>query len=120
MQYQGTGEYFLVFNELVKAAQHRGTVTYQELAHLIGLPIIGDHMANELGQCLGAISRAQNDSRRPMLTAVAVTVNGLPGDGFFKLAKELNKYSGSEDREQRRVFWESEVRLVYDLWQRKF
>jgi hypothetical protein len=34
-KYRGIGEYFSVFNELVKAARHRGTATYQELADLV-------------------------------------------------------------------------------------
>jgi len=118
--YRGTGEYFLVFNELVKAARCRGTVTYQELAELIGLPITGDHMASELAQFLGAISEDQDRRKRPMLSAVAVTVDGEPGEGFFKLAKTLGKYGGSDDREDKRRFWEAEVKLVHDLWKRKF
>jgi len=119
-KYRGTGEYFLVFNELVNAARSRGTVTYQELADLIGLPITGDHMASELGHCLGAISEDQYARNRPMLSAVAVTVNGEPGKGFFKLATALKKYNGSEAPEDRRHFWETESKQVYDLWKRKF
>jgi hypothetical protein len=119
-KYRGTGEYFLVFNELVKAARNRGTATYQELADLIGLPITGDYMASELGHLLGAISEDQHQRKRPMLSAVAVKVDGLPGKGFFDLAKNLKKYSGSEDREEQRLFWEAETKHVYDLWKRKF
>jgi hypothetical protein len=118
MQYKGTGEYFLIFNELVTAARYRGTVTYQELAHSIGLPITGDYMANELGQCLGEISEDQVQNNRPMLSAVAVKVSGLPGEGFFTLAKKLDRFYGAD--EQRRSFWEAEVQRVYVHWTRKF
>lgn len=55
-KYRGTGEYFLVFNELVKAAKYRGIVTYQELASLIGLPVVGAYMGSEIGHILGEIS----------------------------------------------------------------
>jgi hypothetical protein len=55
-----------------------------------------------------------------MLSAVAVTVDGEPGKGFFKLAKTLGKYSGSDDPEDKHRFWEAEVKRVYDLWKWKF
>ena len=119
-KYRGTGEYFLVFNELVKAARHRGSATYQELADLIGLPVTGDYMGSELGHLLGAISEDQHRLNKPLLSAVAVKVDGLPGKGFFDLAKNLGKYSGSADRDQQHLFWETEIKQVYDLWKRKF
>src|SRR6266446_2760248 len=119
-KYRGTGEYFLVFNELVKAARSRGTVTYQELADLIGFPIIGDYMGMELGHLLGEISEDQDHLKRPMLSTVAVKVDGLPGKGFFDLAKKLGKYSGDDDKNERHRFWEAETNRVYDLWKRKF
>jgi len=110
----------LVFNELVKAARSRGTITYQELADLIGFPIIGDYMGTELGHLLGEISEDQDQLKRPMLSTVAVKVDGLPGKGFFDLAKKLGKYSGDDDKHERHRFWEAETNRVYDLWKRKF
>jgi len=119
-KYRGTGEYFLVFNALVQAARSRGTVTYQELADLIGFPIIGDYMGTELGHLLGEISEDQDHLKRPMLSTVAVKVDGLPGKGFFDLAKKLGKYSAGEDKKEQHRFWEAEANRVYDLWKRKF
>lgn len=118
-KYRGSGEYFIVFNELVKAARHRGTATYQELADLIGLPIVGAYMGKEIGHLLGEISEDESDRGRPMLSAIAVGVDGSPGDGFFGLAKTLGKFSGSGDEEQRR-FWEGELKQVHEFWKRKF
>jgi hypothetical protein len=118
-KYRGTGEYFLVFNELVFAAKHRGTATYQELADLVGLPIVGAHMGTEIGHVLGEISEDQHKLGRPMLSAVAVGVSGMPGPGFFACAKSLGKFNGELQDEQRR-FWETELKAVYQLWQRKF
>lgn len=40
-KYRGTKGYFLIYAELIRAARYRGTVTYQELADLIGLPLHG-------------------------------------------------------------------------------
>src|SRR5260370_32233316 len=119
-KYRGTGEYFLVFNALVQAARSRGTVTYQELADLIGFPIIGDYMGTELGHLLGEISEDQDHLKRPMLSTVAVKVDGLPGTGFFDLAKKLGKYSGGDDKKEQHRFWEAETDRAYDLLQRRF
>ena len=117
-KYRGTGEYFLVFNELANAARYRGTVTYQELCHLIGLPVQGSYMGMELGKILGAISEDQVKLGRPMLSAVAVGVSGEPGAGFFGLAKDLNRFTGGSAQE--RSFWESERDAVYKSWSKKF
>ncbi len=102
-KYRGSGEYQLVFNELVKAAQYRGTVTYQELAHIIGLPITGSHLAKEIGHLLGEISEDQVRRGRPMLSAVAVGVDGLPGSGFFEFAEKLEKLQDKSDEGKRHV-----------------
>jgi hypothetical protein len=118
-KYRGTGEYFLVFDELVKCARHRGTVTYQEIAELIGFPVVGAHMGREVGHLVGEISEDQHGMGRPMLSAIVVGVDGLPGEGFFKLATSLGKFSGHGDEEQRR-FWEQERSAVYELWRKKF
>jgi hypothetical protein len=92
-KYRGSGQYFIVFEELVNAARYRGTVTYQELADLVGLPILGAHMGREIARMLGEISEDESTRGRPMLSAVAVGVDGSPGDGFFELAKTLGKLS---------------------------
>jgi hypothetical protein len=56
-RYRGTGEFFLVFDELVRAARYRGTVTYQEIADLMGLPLTGSHMGTEVGHLVGKFRR---------------------------------------------------------------
>lgn len=116
-EHRGSKEYFLVYAELITAARHRGTVTYQELADLIGLPVTGTHMGNELGKYLGAISENEVHHGRPMLSAIAVTTEGKPGGGFFSLAMELNKLSDKGDQHK---FWEVERNAVYKTWQKTF
>jgi hypothetical protein len=118
-KYRGSAQYFMVFNELASAARHRGTTTYQELADLIGLPIVGAYMGKEIGHLLGEISEDEVDRNRPMLSAIAVGVDGSPGDGFFNLAKSLGKLA-SDGREEKNGFWEEEKKKVYDMWKRKF
>lgn len=118
-KYRGTGEYFLVFTELTLAAKYRGTITYQELAHVIGLPITGANMGTEIGHLLGEISEDQHRRSRPMLSAIAVDSNGRPGGGFFDLARRLGKLNGKTTVEEDR-FWELEKEAVHETWRRKF
>lgn len=117
-KYRGTIEYHLVYNELITAARYRGTVTYQEIAKIIGLPLQGSYMGSQIGYLLGEISEDEIAQGRPMLSAVAVGVSGEPGDGFYGLAKELNLFSG-ESLEEKRNFWHQERDSVYKLWQKK-
>ena len=48
-------------------------------------------MAKELGICLGAISEDQDRLNKPMLSAVAVQVDGEPGSGSYTMAHTLKK-----------------------------
>ena len=118
-QYRGTREYALIFAELITAARYRGTVTYQELAELVGLPTHGTHMGAELGGYLGAISEDEVKQGRPMLSAIAIGTTGKPGGGFYPYAKELGRLT-SDDPAAQLLFWEAEKRAVYATWQRSF
>lgn len=119
-KYRGTKEYFLILAELITAARYRGTVTYQELASLIGLPTQGNYMGTELGKYLGAISEDEvKNHSRPMLSAIAVTVNKKPGPGFFGLAQQLGKLKSDHPADQQ-DFWKSERKAVYQAWRKSF
>lgn len=118
--YRGTKEYVLIFAELITAARYRGTVTYQELAELVGLPLQGNYMGAELGAYLGAISEDEvKQHGRPMLSAISVTTTGKPGGGFFALAKDLGKLTSDHPADQQ-TFWEAERKAVYATWRRSF
>jgi hypothetical protein len=110
--YRGTKEFALVHAELITAAKFRGTVTYQEIAQLVGLPLVGNYMQKEVGRLLGEISMEEVANGRPMLSAAAVGVSGNPGAGFFNLARELGKLG--DDNEE--GFWEAELKAVYETW----
>lgn len=114
-KYRGKKEYYLTFNELVSAARYRGTVTYQEIAQLVGLPLKGRHMGNEIGHLLGEISKDEVNNGRPMLSAVAVNVQGEPGQGFYALSRDFGK-EFDDSREERLKFWKSELHKVYEVW----
>lgn len=118
-EHRGTREYYLIYAELIQAARYRGTVTYQELAELVDLPLVGSHMGSELGAYLGAISENQVKHGRPMLSAITVTVAGQPGEGFFGLAKDLGKLT-SDQPADKQAFWETETQRVYATWKRDF
>lgn len=119
-QNHGSRERAPIFIELITAARYRGTVTYQELAELVGLPLQGNYMGKALGEYLGDISEVEvKEHGRPMLSAIAVTTTGKPGDGFFALAKDLGKLT-SDHPSDRMAFWEAEKKSVYQTWQRSF
>lgn len=103
---------------MITAAQYRGTVTYQEIAQIMGLPTVGSYMGSQTGRILGEISEDEVNAGRPILSAVAVNIEGSPGDGFYTLAKLLGKLQ--EDSPEARIqFWVKERDAVYETWQRK-
>jgi hypothetical protein len=114
-KYRGTTKYFHVMAELVRAAQYGGITTYQDVAVIMGLAVTGSHMGKETGHILGEISQEEVAAGRPMLSAVAVDVNGKVGAGFFTLARELGKLNEGENET---TFWENECDAVYDAWRR--
>jgi hypothetical protein len=99
-KYRGTKVYSKVYPELITAARYRGTVTYQEIAMMMGLPLTSGRLAGETGQILGEISEDEVANGRPMLSALAVGVNSHPGGGFFSLAKQLGNLKPNEDEDQ--------------------
>ena len=84
---------------------------------MLGLPLSGSHMANQIGKVLGAISEDEHALGRPMLSAMAVRVTGIPGDGFYTMARDLGRLTSDDKTEQRR-FWEEQSQAVYETWAR--
>ena len=116
-KYRGTPAYHTVYCELLAAARYRGTVTYQEIAQVMGLPLQGSHMGKEVGHILGEIAEDEMTSGRPMLSAVAVGVSGEPGPGLFALARALGRLKG-DSAEAKAKFWEKERDSCYQTWKR--
>lgn len=114
-KYRGTTTYVHVLTDLVRAAQYRGVTTYQDIAVIMGLPTNGAHMGAETGHILGEISEDEVRAGRPMLSAIAVNVNGKAGPGFFGLAKDIGRIQAGEDDA---TFWKREVAVVYEAWRR--
>ena len=110
-----SNQYHLVFSELISAARRRGPVTDQEIAKMLGLPMSGNYMGSQIARVAGQISTDERVAGRPMLTAILVNTTGIPGPGFFNLARELGKLDSSK-KEDERAFWEAEKAAVYDEW----
>ena len=99
----------LVYTYLIEAARNRETITYRELARKVGL--YGD--MPRLFRILDDINRDERAAGRPMLSAIVVGASGMPGKGFFRLARSLGLYRGIDDR----GFWQEEVRRVHNHWE---
>src|SRR5438067_6628245 len=103
-KYRGSKVYLLVYSELINAARYKGSISYQEIAAMMGLPLQGNYMSSETGQILGEISEDEFMNGRPMLSAIAVTLKGQLGSGFFGLAKLLGKLD-DDSEEKKQLFW---------------
>lgn len=100
--YRVTRAYYLVFSELITAARYRGTITYQKIARLMGLPLTGNYMGSRVSRLLRDIAEDETAAGRPILSAIVVNAKGVPGKGFFDMARALDRLSGdSETAEQR-------------------
>lgn len=115
-KYPGSTDYVRVLAELVHAAEYRGVTTYQDIAVIMGLPLKGGYMAKEVGHLLGEISEDEVNAGRPMLSALAVSVHGKPGPGFFGLAKELGEFAGNPTKDE--SFWREQLQALYETWKR--
>lgn len=114
-KYYETKAYHLIYSELINAARYRGTLTYQEIAKIVGLPSRGSHMGHEIGFLIGGISENEVAHGRPMLSAIAVGVSGEPGEGFYSWAERL-KGIKLDTPEAQRQFWRQEKEAVYETW----
>jgi hypothetical protein len=110
-------DFVRVYRLLVGAAETRQTVTYGDVAAIMGLPPQGSHMGRVTGQVLGAIVLREQACGRSMLPAVAVSsTDGMPGAGFYGLAEEQGLLSPAASKVERVAFWRSELERVYTEW----
>lgn len=111
-KYRGKKEYLLVHAAIQTAAKYRGSITYQNVAKIMGLPQQGNHMGSEVGYILGEISDEEVTNGRPMLSAIVVNAKGQVGPGFFILARKLGRLKNENEQD----FLEKEQKLVYKTW----
>jgi len=101
-----------IYEKLKEVAQAKRLITYTDIGEKVGLK------ANDpqLWQLLDKINRQEHKQGRPMLSAIVVQKEGesygAPGDGFFKLARDLSVFRG----DNKYIFWVSELNAVHNYW----
>jgi len=71
---------------------------------------------NKIADILGQISTYENKEGRPLLSSIVVLAGyNFPGEGFFKLARNLNLLHGKTDDEEVE-FFAKETKKVYAYW----
>lgn len=97
-----------VYEEIIAIAQSENVITYGEVARRTG------NAATGIGPILDRINRTEHDEGRPLLSAVVVSkTRNIPGEGFFRLAKELGLQPIGEDNIK---FWLKEIHRVHNYW----
>ena len=111
----GAGSTERIAARLRAVARAGRTVTYNDLAAVVGLDMDDPAAAREVAGILRAISTVEHGAGRPLLSVVVVGVKtGRPGKGFFKLAQRLGRYDGADDE----AFFAQELRRVHAQWGR--
>lgn len=103
-------------DKLVELAGQREVITYKNLCDWIeaGTGIRIQFSSSQMYAMLDAISRAENQAGRGMLSALVIRAKQkTPGPGFYELAAELGKDIGATEEEKKK-FWEKELSNVYD------
>lgn len=104
-------DFYRFLAECIKVAEHRGTISYEAIGKVINQPAINTRY------WAAAISKEAVRGGHPMLSAVIVGKNnGIPGEGFYNLAHEMEKLSQDPDtmsEEAKIEFWKSELNEVY-------
>lgn len=109
-----------VYERLIAAAKtDEDFVLYPEVIQLAGLGhLTGDALSRALGRLFFAVSEQDwaADPKRPMLSAVAVSLTTMtPSGGFYALARDMGKLH-STDEKQELAFWLQELRLLRQYW----
>ena len=103
-------------DKLVELAGQREVITYKNLSDWIeaGTGIRIQFSSSQMYAMLDAVSRAENQAGRGMLSALVIRgKQKTPGAGFYELAAELGKDIGATEEEKKK-FWEKELNNVYD------
>lgn len=97
---------------MIAAAARGDLIAYSELVNKIEACRL-EPQSSRLAHMLGEISSEEHLAGRGMLSVVVVHKHGdgMPGSGFFKLARSLG-----QDVDDRLVFWIQELEKVYKTW----
>ena len=107
----------VIYTHLVACARAGQPTSYGEIGALVGLEMANPAQRNELADRLGTISSEEHAHARPLLLAVVVLKQdggfGLPGVGFYKLARELAVARPGEPED---AFAIREMKAVFEFW----
>ena len=100
---------------LVETAREGKVIQYGDLSHITGISLMG-RGRSRLSSLLQACCKGEIDDGRPMLGSVVVRKDtGMPGDGYFRVASKLGRFTGGTEP-AKRAFWSEELQRVYDYW----
>jgi hypothetical protein len=90
-------------------------ITYQELARAMDPDVNPrDRRFKRLTTALYYVNRYERENGRPMIGALVVRASdGLPGDGFYSCARDLDFEFDDSDAT---AFWEAELARVIEYW----
>lgn len=106
-----------IYERLIQVARDETTIPYRDVAPLADLDMSRADHRNQMAAILDEISRAEHEAGRPLLSAVVVHAEGdetagIPGQGFFTMARSLGLYDGRD----RVTFFARELTRVHDEW----
>lgn len=103
-----------LYDCLLTEARRRGYTTYTDAGRQIGLDMAIDADRDQMTGLLEEIARHEQDSGRPMLTAVVILRGeNMPSDGFFRIAAEFGRFDDGD----RLRFWIDALNEVHGYWQ---
>jgi hypothetical protein len=94
-------------------------ISYTEAGHFVNLTMDNPDHRTKIGHILDDINQAERAQGRPLLSALVVHGDGehrgLPGDGFFKLARQWGLLKGHKSTDEL-FFYAEELKRVYAYW----
>ncbi|MHB8645627.1 MAG: hypothetical protein ACYDAR_07550 [Thermomicrobiales bacterium] len=116
-KYVPTKEFLRVYAMLIEAASQQKTLGYGDVARRMGIPTPGQQIIRPTSQICYEISLREHRYGRPMLSAIVVNVKtGIPGEGFYKLARDFGLLPENATEEQKEAFGKTEIDAVYAEW----
>ena len=107
------GNELTILGWLTEKARNRETDYYSYVAPMVGL----HHRSPAFHRMLDNISRREHALNRPLLSAVVVLKGrGVPGEGFFRLAAELDYPLDPHEVQHRYAFWREYIEWVFHYW----
>lgn len=104
-----------LYDRLLEAARAKQTINYGSLYDFLKLPPIHSRRIQILSQLLDEISTSEHEKGNPLLSVVVVrSDNGMPGKGFFDMAKRIRVQGAESDFD----FFRSQLEAVYGKWRR--